>query len=417
MAELQHDRAPDQTATDTFAFDKIGLPASGAVVFIRLWTDREGGQPGDVAAKGLDPAVCLAVDLIAASGGAVQNQGKPLVATFPDAPTAILVARRMQWAFQGLSEAEGFAGCAIAALVCSSADLSGKPADHAGLLFLEQGTPGRILLGENVSELVRDIPGLVTKSVSDSVLSELLWGNPESGSRNAAGELTLFRNIKEQGRRSPQPSAEEPLPIPVQASEGAEAVSAESAHLDNLLGDTSAGSFFARLSNSHRLILGGGIASLVCIFAVIMIVFAFHRNAAAPSPNQSSVTAPAVPQAAPTQAPTAAPQAATAAVPQVPAKVATPAASPTEAESTRDRAKRQRETASKQIPAAGGCDIGASGAQRTLQRANNSLHAGKYDEAERDFRSILSCEGTSAQAREGMEQVRERRDAARQRSQ
>ena len=403
MAELRHERAPDQTATQTPASDGSEARAAGAVVFIRLWTNREGVQLGD--SKGVDPAFCLAVDLITASGGAVQHQGKPLVATFPDAPTAILASRRMQWAFQGLSEAEGFAGTAIAALVYSSDDLSGKPASDADALPLERATPGKILLGEKTGLLLRDVPGLATEAAADSVLSEFIWRSPEGGSGNA-DELTLFRNIKEQRRRTAEYPTEEPVPIVGDSAEAAFAVSAEPAELENPFPDTPQGSFFARLSNFHRLMLGGGVAVLIGICAISVAELAVHRNLAPSSSTPPAVSVPTVPQSA-------APQVSPAAPVQTPAQIVTPVVKPTEAESPRERARKQRESAAKEIPAAGGCDVGASGAQRTLQRAQNSLHAGKYDEAERDFRSILGCEGASAQARGGLEEVRVRREAAR----
>ena len=409
MAELRQDRAPDQTAAQTSAFAGSDHRAAGAVVFIRLWTDREGGQTRD-SSKGLEPAACLAIDLIAASGGAVQHPGKPLIATFPDTPTAILAARRMQWAFQGFSEAEGFAGTAISALVYSSEDLSGKPASDADALPLERATPGKILLGQKAGQLLHDLPGLATEAAADSVLSEFIWSSPESGSGNA-DELTLFRNIKEQGRRVSEPLREEPLPVPGDLPEAAFAVAAEP---ENPFPDTPSGGFFARLSNAHRLMLGGGALGLACVVGFAAMALTRHPAASAPaSSTPTAVTVPVASQAAAPQAQSPAPQTSSAAAVQTPAKVESPAAKAAEAESPREHAKKQRENAAKEIPATGGCDVGAAGAKRTLDRANNSLHAGKFDEAERDFKSILGCEGASAQARVGLEEVRAKREAAR----
>ena len=412
MAELRHDRAPDQTAAQTSAFAGSETRAAGAVVFIRVWTNREGGQPRDFS-KGLEPAVCLAVDLIAASGGAVQQPGKSLFATFPDAPTAILAARRMQWAFQGFSEADGFAGTGIAALVYSSDDLSGKPPGDVDALPLERATPGKILLGQKATELLRDLPGIATEPATDSVLSEFTWRSSESGSGNA-DELTLFRNIKEQRRRTGEHAAEESLPVPGESPETAFAVSAEPAEPENPFPDTPAGGFFARLSNAQRAMVGGGAVVLACVVGFAGI--ALTRHPAAPIPASSTsqaVPVPVAPQSAAPQVQSAAAQTAPVATLQTPVKIETPAAKPTEVESPRDRARKQRENAAKELPAAGGCDVGAAGAKRTLDRANNSLHAGKFDEAEREFRTILGCEGASAQARVGLEEVRTKRGAAR----
>ena len=412
MAELRHDRAPDQSVAQSSAFAGSETRAAGAVVFIRVWTNREGGPARD-SSKGLEPAVCLAVDLIAASGGAVQQPGKSLFATFPDAPTAILAARRMQWAFQGFSEAEGFAGAGIAALVYSSDDLCGKPASDSDALPLERAAPGKILLGQKATELLHDLPGLATEPAADSVLSEFIWRGPDSGPVNA-DELTLFRNIKEQRRRTGEHAGEESLPTAGDSPEAAFAISAEPAEPENPFPDTPAGGFFARLSNAHRLMLGGGAVVLACVVGFTAI--ALTRHPAAPTPassTQAAVAAPAVPEIAAPPLQSAAAQTAPVAPLQLPVKVETPAAKPAEAESPREHAKKQRENSAKEIPAAGGCEVGAAGAKRTLDRANSSLHAGKYDEAERAFKLILGCEGASAQARVGLEEARVKREAAR----
>ena len=412
MAELRHDRAADETATESSAFAGSERSAAGAQVFIRLWIVEEGGQPREPS-RGLEPAVCLAVDLIAASGGVVQRPGKSLVAAFPDAPTAILASRRMQWAFQGFSEAEGFAGTGIAALVYSDDDLGGKPATDADALPLERAAPGTILLGEKASQLLRDLPGLAVGPAADSVLSEFIWRSPESGPGNA-DELTLFRNIKEQRRRTAERALNEPLAVPGDSPVAALAVAAAAAEPEDPFPDVPAGGFFARLSNTHRLMLGGGAVVLACV--VGFAAMALGRHPAAPVPAASTppvVAVPAVSQPAAPQVQPAAAQVTPAAPVKTPAKLETPAAKPAVAESPRDGAKKQHENVAKETPVAGGCDVGAAGAKRTLDRANNSLHAGKFDEAEWGFKSILGCEGASAQARVGLEEVRAKREAAR----
>jgi hypothetical protein len=160
--------------------------------------------------------------------------------------------------------------------------------------------------------------------------------------------------------------------------------------------------------------LGGGAAVLACVIGFGAIVLSRHPSAPIPASSTApAVTIPAVQQPPAAQGQSAVPQASPAASVQTPTKVETPAAKPADAESPRERVKKQRETAAREVPAAGGCDIGAAGAKRTLDRANNSLHAGKYDEAEWGYKSILGCEGASAQARVGLEEVRVKREAAR----
>ena len=62
----------------------------------------------------------------------------------------------------------------------------------------------------------------------------------------------------------------------------------------------------------------------------------------------------------------------------------------------------------------GSCESpNAADAKRTLERAEKSLHNGKYADAKRGFQSVLGCEGTSADAREGLQRVKARQEAAR----
>jgi hypothetical protein len=319
----------------------------------------------------------------------------------------------MQWAFQGFSEADGFAGTGIAALVYSEDDLGGKPATDADALPLERAAPGKILLGEKAGRLLCDLPGLEMGPAADSVLSEFIWRSPESGPGNA-DELTLFRNIKEQRRRTAERALEEPLAVPVDSPEAALAVAAKPAELEDPFPDVPQGSFFSRLSNTHRLMLGGGVVVLACVVLFAAIALGRHSDAPVPAASTppalgvSAVSQPAAPRVQP-----AAAQASPVVPVQTLAKVDVPPVMPAEAESPRERTKKQREYVAKETPAAGGCDVGAAGAKRTLDRANNSLHAGKFDEAERGFKSILGCEGASAQARVGLEEVRAKREAAR----
>jgi hypothetical protein len=147
---------------------------------------------------------------------------------------------------------------------------------------LDRATPGKILLGEKASLLLRDLPGLATEAAAESVLSEFIWLTPESGSRNA-DELTLFRNIKEQRRRTAEHSAEELLSIPGDSAEAASAVFAEPAEPEDPFPDTPAGGFFARLSNSQRLMLGGGAAVLACVIGFGAIVLSRHPSAPIPA--------------------------------------------------------------------------------------------------------------------------------------
>ena len=78
MTNLRHDRVPGQTLSPgsvpearATADGKVPGSTRGTVLAIRLWTHDSSGQPGAVSWQGTSPAVCLALDVIAASGGAL----------------------------------------------------------------------------------------------------------------------------------------------------------------------------------------------------------------------------------------------------------------------------------------------------------------------------------------------------------
>jgi hypothetical protein len=407
MAELQHDRTPDQTATQSFALDGGGFLAAGAVVSIRLWTNRENDQSSELSSKRLNPAVCLAIDMLLASGGSVvQTHGRTLIVTFSGVPTAILAARRLQWAFQGLTEAEDFAGTAVAALVHGSQDLPDKPSNSSFSAPLEQATPGQILLGERASKLVDDLPGLATEAIAGSALRELLWRRPESGSSSAADEQTLFRNIKEQGRKDAGPSGGQVPDLSGNSPDAADAAAAEYPQPDDSVRKGVVGGFWAGWGKSHRLILGGSVAALVC--AVGITAIALHRHPPVPLPTLTATAKPDNPTGpSSTDTPSSSPAPA-----EKPVQKVTSKAKPTEPDSKTHPRTPTVENAKEPTPAPD-CDIGAGGIQRTLNLAESSLHAGKLDDAERGFKSILRCDRTNVRAEEGLRNVIDRRRTAR----
>jgi hypothetical protein len=51
------------------------------------------------------------------------------------------------------------------------------------------------------------------------------------------------------------------------------------------------------------------------------------------------------------------------------------------------------------------CDMSASEISGTLDLAERSFQRSKYDAAERQFRTVLSCDPNNPRAREGLEKV------------
>jgi hypothetical protein len=404
MAEIQHDRAPDQTATQTLVIGASRIHAASALVSVRLWRNREDDAPGELLSTSLDPAVCLAIDMLVASrGDVVQTHGKTLLVAFSDVSTAILAARRLQWAFQGLSEANRFAGTAVAILIQSRQDLPDQPTDDSFCVPLEQAAPGQILLAQKASRFLDDLPGLATEATHDPALRELVWRRPDGESSIAADEQTLFRNIKGQGYGDLAPT--EQTPDAWDNSPAAKDIrSSELGQPDDPFRQSNAGGLWAGLGNKRWIIWSGSAAALIC--AVTFTVIALHRQSTVTPVAQppalvqttpgSSTTTPSEPAATPTTLVPAATPAVKAAAPKTPKA---PAAKPG-VEAAKEPS--------------GSCESpNAADARKTLDRAEKNLHNGKYADAKRGFQSVLGCEGTSADAREGLQRVKARQEAAR----
>jgi hypothetical protein len=391
MAELQHDRTLGQTATHILAVDGRGPFAADAVVSIRQWINGDDQSPSELLAETLSPAACLTVDTLVASGGTViQGQGRNLIATFPDVSTGILAARRLQWAFEGLSEAGQFAGSAVAVVVHSSKDLPDKPSDDAISAPLEYALRGQILLSENASRLLDDLHVMTCEPTPNPAYHALAWRQSESPSSGTADEQILFRNIKEQGDRDAGPSAEAIF----------ESWDILSGTEEELPGKTGAPP--GVLKRSPWLIWGG--SAFAVVFAVGVIAIALHRAPVPPppAPIHTIIATPPVQVNSVPKTPSP--------LPEKPAVVIKPAAvAVSKPDFLKAAPKKTHEDPETQ--STGACDMPQVAIARVLNRANTWLHAGKLDDAERAYKNLLGCDKSDAQA--GLQQVRARRQAER----
>jgi hypothetical protein len=407
MAEFQHDRAPDQTATQTLAIGASRIHAASALVSVRLWRNREEDAPGELFSSNLDPAVCLAIDMLVASrGDMVQTHGKTLLVAFSDVSIAILAARRLQWAFQGLSEADRFAGTAVAILVQSRQDLPDQPTDDSFCVPLEQAAPGQILLAQKASRFLDDLPGLATETTHDPALRELVWRRPDGESSIAADEQTLFRNIKGQAYADPVLSSEQMPDAWDDSPAAVDSISSDLGQPGDPLRQSTAGGLWAGLGNKRWIIWSGSAAALIC--AVTLTMIALNRQPPVPPRPQS----PAPAQTA-SGSSIAAPQESATAPQKAPVESVTPSEKPAAPKPLRPQTAKPHDEGEKENQTSLRCDASAADAKRMLARAEKSLHNGKYDDAKRGFQLILGCDGTSAEAREGLQQVKARQEAAR----
>jgi len=415
MAAAQPSRQSDRGGVQTALLAREN-PLSGAgALSIRLWRIKEGAEPSELPWEGNDPAVCVALDVISASEGFVAAaRGLLLTATFPGIQAAILAARRLQWAYQGLSDGSRPAGTAVAVLVHCTENPPGQGVeltelDHAALDAVGKAAPGQILLTAKAAEILRDLPGLPMQVATEALLSELLWNVPAEKTSRSSDEETLSEFIKQNG-------LEDKAPALVQAA----AVTVEPGKFSSATGqarvDSDAGEASESRRISPRIFIGAGcgVAALLAIAA--LLVFS-HNRQPKPAPVAVQQAAPAAVGATPTvqqpqtQPSTPPPVLATAApaAPAAPAKAApTTQENRTQEETAHGKpafsvAGKSRASANPALPA--GCDLESSMIPKRLDQAERSRAQGDYAAARRQFRSVLACEPNNARAVSGVRQT------------
>lgn len=379
---------------------------------MRLWRTHGSAQPSDLSWESNDPAVCLALDLIAAGQGVASSpNGRFLVASFAGIQPAILTARRLQWALLGFAEADRFAGTVAAVLLHSAPDLPALQADSSALLPLENATPGQILLTPKTAELLRDLPGLPLQAVSGTGMGELLWHASGETASRSADEDTVSKFIKLHGLEVEAPAPLQVPPVPPPAPSPTETDRSPYAWPEAV--DTSAPEpdavEAARPRANPRLLIGAACAAIILLAVVIFAVS--HKGAATPAaiavqPASSTVTPHSSPAASVTQPANVPPPASTAAQ-QAPV---TPSAPPQTTRKHQEPAQASAKPAdtTKSQPdqpkiAAGNCDLDSNLLPKMLDQAEKSREQGNYPAALRQYRAVLACDRNNARARSGLD--------------
>jgi hypothetical protein len=405
-----HTRKPEQAATQSSSRAQ-GIPLSAdANLSLRLWTASGGAGLTPSNWESDSPAVCLTLDLIAASEGAVAaRQGGDLVAAFPSLPSAIQAARRLQWAFQGFSEAESAQAAAVAILIYSPEDVPSQAAGGNVVHLpeqIEQTAPGQILLTEKASQPFEKLPGFALQAASGDGLRELLWRGPESQSNRAFDEEILTQLLEQQGLQTP----------PSELPDDLNTVLVATAETGNTAGTANQETRPAPpVRGKSRLLVGGLLlAALVLVAAAVLYLFRDKLN---PAPVQTQSQTPAA-----AQSPIASPPAAQGS-PSTPADTANPASTETPAPAkaaknsqkgtikpseTRGTETRQTSLPPKAAELAphGRCDLEPSQYSGQIDQAARNLARGKYADAVRQFSAVLACDPGNGRAKEGLERAR-----------
>ena len=214
MANLRQDRVPDPTLSPTSepADEAAAVNGSAAatrpmILSVRLRTSDSSGATTDVSFAGDSSAALLALDILTASAGAVDPPvASVLSARFFDLQSAILAARRLVWALEGLADSTHSATVATIAIHSLEEGLSEHIAPALESLAL-----GEIVLSTRTSEIVRQLPGMNLREAPGGNWRELQWRS--QGNSLAADEQSVLGLIRTLGREDPlAASVEAPAP-------------------------------------------------------------------------------------------------------------------------------------------------------------------------------------------------------------
>jgi hypothetical protein len=410
MLNLNDDRTSDQTLVDFSAPERSRVSVAGAVLSIRVCTGK-GDQIFNAAGDG-SSANCLVSDVIRGSGGVPRpGRGRMLIADFPDVQAAVLAARRLQWALEGLAEYETCKEGAAAILVQSTGEASDE-----GLVYrtLELAQAGKILLSRSVYGYVDGLPGLTLGGSANEDWHDLSWrGGSDDASSFAADERSVLQLIRAAGHTDPgygksNVPASRPTPPPVK-QESRESREAE-AH------ETVIRPRFDREppiegSKKRPVILIAG-AMVICLvgLAIYFLRPKPLEEPFIPHPPSTSTTASPPPKGLPSNT-----------QPSGPTPPAATSTTPTPSDSGQKLpAQAGSESSGNQLPAVpvdkpaspakGTCEVNERNVEGILSRADSLMHQGQLDQAKSYYLSVLGCSSAHARAQAGIRWVNDRKN-------
>ncbi len=354
------------------------------VLSLRLRTQDSGGHAADVSWVADSPAAALAIDVISASGGAPESpQGTLLPVRFGNLQAALLTARRLQWALQGLAEN---AGARVAASIAIHLDQD--PPSGSVAAILENLMPGRALLSLSIAESVQQLPGLSVRETSDGNWRELRWQGADAPTGFSDDEQSVLGLIRVLGRQ-------DPLPPRATAVTPAAPVTGDFQAHDGLGRSVLEPEPASGTGKLKWLILGGA-ATIVIAFAAFLIpgiVSGNHSKTQAPPPDTSTKTA------APAGPVTPAPA-------NPPGPVATDKPKPSSKPGKQPRTEPKTDQPAQKIT--GSCDLTEADIPRSLERAKKYMYDGNLPAAQAMFQRLLPCPSAHEKAQEGLQSVRQR---------
>ena len=400
MANLRQDRGQEAAPSRTTLPAREGAAANGlaaaprkTVLSVRLGVADRSGSPTAVSWAADSPATALALDIITASDGAPDApQGAVLQSGFSSLQSALLAARRLQWALEGLAESSGAATAAAISIHAVEDPVAGSVGR-----MLEGLMPGQVLLSAGIAEGVHHLPGFALRPARDSNWRELQWPSQAAPSTVEADEQSVLGLIHALGRQDPcPPRVEEPAPAAAPPVAETSVANEALATLDHILDETEPAQM--PFWKKPWVLVSAGAAVLVLLAAVIIPAMVSGSHSKTPEAVIKTAPATASPATPPVVGGPAAPgtsqQKKPATNPGKQLKAATNPGAVTEP------------PAPKSAPSS--CDLTEGEIPRSLSRAESLMYAGKLDEAQDAYQHLVGCPSARDKALAGLRQVKQR---------
>jgi hypothetical protein len=378
------------------------MPAStGAVLSIRLFA-AAGDPSGELVWKSTAAVASVTADLVEASGGSgVVREGNLLVSKFSSIPSAILAAKRIQWAVSGCAETGADSGSA-AILIHSVADPSSQAAPTPSL---DQASPGQILLAEATCQSLQGLPGLPLVP-SAAGLRELQWRSAGNASSAAQDDQALASLIGQHGLEDPAPAVPEEVAAPAPmtlATPPAPDRTSTWRPVERAIAHEEEG-WLARVGATPLWLKG--VAAVVPLGIAAVLFFAISHGKP-PAPVQQ--TQPAATVVPPVQSPVQQPPKP---VPPVENSTTNPINPPHAAKPAKVVPSKSTESRPGTHPAgpearsASPCTLNSGDISSVMSIAENRFQNRQYAEALRRYESVHACQPENSQASRGIDRAR-----------
>src|ERR1700680_4104637 len=386
------DLVPSPTATD---------------ISIRIWgpAGRE-GKSTEISWNTQSALVYMIADLVAGSDGVVLADSRAaMVAQFETPAKALKAAKQIQLAILDFARHRPDGRYAAAIVIHAATErgpLKGPGSSGAnapGASLLQHAKPAQVLMTESAYETLREMPGLRFRPVtpipgSDSVIRgrELVWRTPEPPTRS-----------DEALPQATQIFVQNSEPLPVKVLPMPESILQHPHGITATIPDTAGDEFqLCQPADVRSPWLKRSLAAVggVIVFAAVLGLIVYPRKApvvehtpqqAAPEPEPSKLPPAEIAPSNITPAPPpSSPPVSNSETPESPAPLV--AEEPTPKPAKPQRIQREK-PATKMVS-----DFSARDIPFLLRKAEQDAGAGKYDDAQREYRIVLQLDPNNASA-------------------